>query len=46
MRRKKMFGMLDRVTSRMQRMNKKTIRVRDSLGEVEKQLERIGKEKR
>ena len=43
--RRKIFGMLDRVTSRMQKMNKRTIRYRDSLDEVKKQLDRIGKEK-
>ena len=44
--RRKIFGMVDRMTSRMQKINKRTIRYRDSLDEVKKQLDRIGKEKR
>ena len=46
MRRGKIFGALDRMTSRMQKTNRKTIRLRDSLGEVKKQVDRIGVSKK
>ena len=46
MKKRKLFGTLDRMTSRMQKTNRKTIRLRDSLGEVEKQISQIGVSKK
>ena len=45
MRRARIFAALDRMTSGMQKTNRKMIRFGSSLDEVKKQLDRIGRKK-
>ncbi len=46
MKRRKIFAALDKMTSGMQRTNRKMIRLKNSLEEVKEQIDRIGEKKR